>query len=236
MNILSWNRFQLMLVFLTFLCSCSQQESNAQAEKTDKLGQELIVKPLGVIVGEEYKEKLFVVIDPESKKMGLIDSKNKEILPTVFDEIYSGLVNPYYVVVYENRHKGLFDLRGNRICESIYDGFTLSPSDSSIIGAYLHSQEKWRVINNKGEKIFSEDYAKIEFLQKGLVILQKEDYSSSLASINGESITGFKFQLLHAINKKRAGEKWYVDNDIVARAVEGLETIFVNSKGETVYK
>jgi hypothetical protein len=174
MNILSKYRFQLSFIFLTFLFSCSQQESNAQTEKTEEPGQELIVKPLGVIIGEEYKEELFVAIDPKTKKMGLIDSKNEEILPMTFDEVYSGLVNPYYVVVYENGHKGLFDLDGKRICESTYDGFMISPSDSSIIGAYMHSQEKWRLINNKGEKVFSEDYAKIEFLQKGLVILQKK--------------------------------------------------------------
>ncbi|MEZ4980040.1 MAG: hypothetical protein R2769_00310 [Saprospiraceae bacterium] len=40
-----------------------------------------------------------------------------------FTTIFSGFVNPHYVVVVENGQYGLFDLKGNRIFESIYNGF-----------------------------------------------------------------------------------------------------------------
>jgi len=236
MKVLSKYRVQFLLVILSFLFSCKQEKGKAQEEKRDKVSQELTLKPLDIITGEGYTQNLYIVIDPKTQKMGLLNANYVEILPINFDEIYSGFVNPYYVVVYENKRKGLFNLEGKRICESIYNGFLLSPSDSSIIGAYLGGQEKWRILNDKMESVFSEDFAKIEFLQKGLVILQREDLSCSLASINGDLITGFKFQLLQVLDKNRANEKWFVDNNIVATALEGIQTIYINSEGEIVDK
>ncbi len=234
MQVVSKYNVQILLATLVFLFSCKQQTGKAQEEKKNEPKQEVTLKPLKAITGEDYREKLFIAIDPISKKMGLLNFNKVEILPMKFDEIYSGFVNPHYVVVYENRGKGLFDLKGKRICESIYDGFLLSPSDSSTIGAYLGSEEKWRIFNGKKERVFAEDYAKIEFLPKGLVLLQKEDLSSSLASISGDLITDFKFQLLQRLDENKAREQWYVEHDIVATAVEGLQTIYINSKGKRV--
>ena len=223
-------------MLLTALLSFSQQEFRLTEDLIEAPDQEVVFKPLGIIVGEAYRENLFVAIQQNPQRMGLYNEQKEEILPIIYDEVYSGLVNPHYVVVVENRLKGLFDVQGRRVCESIYSGFTLSPSDSTVIGAYLGRQEKWRVIDNKGERVFPEDYTKIEFLQKGLVILQNEDYKGCLASVSGELVTPFEFEGLQGVRVDNAQQEWYEENDIVARAILGLGNIYLNSKGEIVNK
>ncbi len=86
------------------------QESAAQTETFTELTPEIILTPLGIITGEEYEEPLYVATTPGSTKMGLYNASKEAVLPIIFDEVYSGLVNPYYVVVVENRLKGLFDV------------------------------------------------------------------------------------------------------------------------------
>ncbi len=236
MKVLLYNKFQVYFVLVLILCSCNPPEKATPKSEIKEKVEDSLSKPLKVILGQEYHDKLFVVTNPVSKKVGLYNSKEEEILPTIYDEIYSSFVNPHYVAVVESRKEGLFDLSGKRICESIYNGFLISPSDSSIIGAYLGSQEKWKIFNVQGTPIFSETYTKIQFLPNGLVILQKEDYKSSLASITGEFITPFEFDLLLELKEDKRTEKWYVDNDIIATAVDGMRTVFVNSKGVVVDK
>lgn len=228
------NKPQNIIIILIPLFSFCLQKSFAQKTVLTTNGVELTLEPISIIIGEEYPGKLFVSINSENGKMGLFSENEKEVLPAIYDEVYSSIVNPHYIVVVEDRRKGLFDLKGNRICESNYDGFTVSPSDSSVFGAYIGHQEKWRVLDNKGNSVFSEDYTKVQFLQKDLVILQQEDLSSCLASIRGNLITDFKFQLLQGVQDNSPNIDWFNENDIVATAVSGLQTIYVNSKGEIV--
>ncbi|MEZ5058849.1 MAG: WG repeat-containing protein [Saprospiraceae bacterium] len=186
------------------------------------------------IIGEPYKEQLFTKTNRLTRKMGLYNADNEEIIPPIYDEIFSGFVNPHYVVVVENGQYGLFDLKGNRIFESIYNGFVLAPADSSIISAYQFSKENWVLLKTNGERVFPEAYSKIIQLQKGFVVLQKEDLSSALANISGEPITGFDFSSMGGLNENSPDAEWYEENDVVASATSGLETIFINSKGEVV--
>ncbi|MFK8105206.1 MAG: hypothetical protein AB8G15_22020 [Saprospiraceae bacterium] len=236
MKVLSYYKFGLSLTLLTILLSCSQQKSDVQTEESNDNSPALLIKPISVISGKAYEEELLVATQKDPKRMGLYNAKKEVLLPIIYDEVFSGLVNPYYVVVVENGRQGLFDIKGKRICESIYDGFLLSPSDSSIIGAYLGSQEKWRIINHKGTRVFAEDYPQIQFLQKGLVVLQNENYKYSLASIKGTLMTKFEFEMLQGIEENKLEEKWYIENDIVAKAIVGMETIYINSKGKTIAK
>ncbi|MGH1434365.1 MAG: hypothetical protein ACRBG0_07895 [Lewinella sp.] len=237
MKALFKKKFQIPLVLITVLFSCSQQKSGTQEEKIGENSHELVFKPLDIIVGEEYEEELLVATDQATQKMGLYSSEKQEILPVIYDEVYSGLVNPYYVVVLENRLQGLFDVKGNRVCESLYHGFVLS-SDPSIMMAYLGiaGQEKWIVINNEGQRIFDEAYTSVEFISKDLVILRNDEYKCSLASVKGNFITAFEFELLEGIRENERNEKWYIDNDIVATAYVELARIFINSKGEIIEK
>ena len=210
--------------------------SNKVLESEASNSEGIEFEALAVVSGEKYNEELFIATKADPKKMGLYNSKREELIPIIYDGIFSGFVNPHYVSVSQNRHSGLFDLKGNQVCEIKYNGFVLSPSDPTIIGAYLGSQEKWRVIDNKGKSVFSEDFTKIQFLEKDLVILQNDDFKCSLASIKGELITEFEFELLQGLDKNKATEKWYVDNDIVATAFLDVETIYINSKGKLVKK
>ncbi|MEZ4980039.1 MAG: hypothetical protein R2769_00305 [Saprospiraceae bacterium] len=89
-------------------------------------------------------------------------------------------------------------------------------------------------LKNKWRAGFPEAYSKIIQLQKGFVVLQKEDLSSALANISGEPITGFDFSSMGGLNENSPDAEWYEENDVVASATSGLETIFINSKGEVV--
>jgi len=224
--------FILFLLFIILGCS-EPKKGVADFSHNNEI---LLLSPMTVISGESYPQNLFVGTKSNTKKVGLYDSNQNEILPMKYEEIFSGFMNPHYVVVVEARLQGLFDVLGRKVCESRYSGFILSPSDPTIIGAYIGKEEKWRVINDQGENVFLEDYSKIEFLQNDLVILQNQVQKSCLASINGTFITQFQFDLLKGLDERRRKEKWYTENDIVATAMKELQTIYINSVGNIVEK
>ena len=66
-------------MLLTALLSFSQQEFRLTEDLIEAPDQEVVFKPLGIIVGEAYRENLFVAIQQNPQRMGLYNEQKEEI-------------------------------------------------------------------------------------------------------------------------------------------------------------
>lgn len=57
--------------------------------------------------------------------------------------------------------------------------------------------------------------------------MRNDEYKCSLASVKGNFITAFEFELLEGIRENEMNEKWYIDNDIVAVTYVELKSILI---------
>jgi|GEM_PF-6139266 len=118
----------------------------------------------------EDKEKLFVISDQEKKGMWNV-SLDKEIIPPVFDDVYSlypKIDGERYILVLKNEKYGVYDRSGKEIITTGYQGIDLlADGKNGYFVAMKSETEKYGLIGTDGKEVLPFQYDDIISISKG---------------------------------------------------------------------
>lgn len=167
---------------------------------------------------EDYKR---YYIAEFNDKYGFVDENGFDITPVKYDYVCKFNFNLAKVEI--NSKWGVVDYNGNELVECKYDGIILpqyfiSSENKPII---VRIDNKFGIINDKGQTLIPIKYEYIEFFENNLLLITKNN-KDMLFDFNGKNITKMEYDRINYFNK-----------DLIQVKLNGYSG-FINPLGEEI--
>ena len=140
-------------------------------------------------LGEDYKEG-YITTD-ENQKQGIISYLKDQILENQYDKIEKIYSKKFFVVEEDNKEK-IIDQEGNTIISKGFDEIVEISEDAENVLFTFKKDEKYGIMNEKGEKIIEAKYDYLKHAKEDIYIA-KEDKKYGIINTNEEEKIQFEY-------------------------------------------
>lgn len=229
----------LWVLLFIVVASCNQQVKNKKEKEMPKT-REILKGYLDTIQGEavwicedpayeadafddstsEYASVMKMDADRNPLGMGIINRKGEIMVPIIYDGLFTGSSNGYFLVIKDdkdgNDKYGMVNLEGREIVSPQYDYIEPNPIDGFI---HVTKGEKTGLINTKGEIVIPVMYASLITANEGMIAFMNVPQRWGYINLKNEVIikpeftNPEKFVNGKAILQKPGGEEYIVYKD-----------------------
>lgn len=164
-----------------------------------KNGQAGLLKNNKEILNYEYEDIQYnvlgsIFVTKRNGKYGAVNQEGTTILYPEYDNVYTGGM---YLNALKDKDIFIFDLNGNKI-ET--DEVSKTKTENANYYITIDKNNKYKVVDSKGNIIIDKDYTYIEYLPGDYFIVER-DSKSGIIDSNGKSVVELKYDSISRINE-----------------------------------
>lgn len=164
-----------------------------------KNGQAGLLKNNKEILNYEYEDIQYnvlgsIFVTKRNGKYGAVNQEGTTILYPEYDNVYTGGM---YLNALKDKDIFIFDLNGNKI-ET--DEVSKTKTENANYYITIDKNNKYKVVDSKGNIIIDKDYTYIEYLPGDYFIVER-DSKSGIIDSNGKSVIELKYDSISRINE-----------------------------------
>lgn len=164
-----------------------------------KNGQAGLLKNNKEILNYEYEDIQYnvlgsIFVTKRNGKYGAVNQEGTTILYPEYDNVYTGGM---YLNALKDKDIFIFDLNGNKI-ET--DEVSKTKTENANYYITIDKNNKYKVVDSKGNIIIDKDYTYIEYLPRDYFIVER-DSKSGIIDSNGKSVIELKYDSISRINE-----------------------------------
>ena len=164
-----------------------------------KNGQAGLLKNNKEILNYEYEDIQYnvlgsIFVTKRNGKYGAVNQEGTTVLYPEYDNVYTGGM---YLNALKDKDIFIFDLNGNKI-ET--DEVSKTKTENANYYITIDKNNKYKVVDSKGNIIIDKDYTYIEYLPRDYFIVER-DSKSGIIDSNGKSVIELKYDSISRINE-----------------------------------